>query len=265
MIPRFAFVSTLFTLWSACAGCGEKTSSNPTASASVAVTTSARTSSAPERATPSATPPSSASARSTDTRTWSFDQDAPQEPPKGLEVFTTEGPPPAWLVAGHQFGHSAPFVVHVSEADAHDARATGVVTGPALRDARASVFCTVEPTRTDSPIGTPNPFSVCGLVVRFKDAKNHYLAAANAHDQDVSLYVVRDGHRTRIGGWKSPAMENAWHELTLEVKGDALAVSWDDKRVYEAHDKTFTEPGRVGIATYANSRAEFDDFTVTSL
>ncbi len=77
--------------------------------------------------------------------------------------------------------------------------------------------------------------------------------------------MVKDGHRTRLGSSKSTDLSNAWHQLELEVKGDALAVSLDGKRVVEAHDKTFAEPGRIGVWTHVSSLATFDDFAITPL
>jgi hypothetical protein len=51
-----------------------------------------------------------------------------------------------------------------------------------------------------------------------------------------------------------------WHTLSLKIAGDVLEVAFDERRVIEARDPTFTEPGKVGLWTKADSLTHFADF-----
>ena len=57
----------------------------------------------------------------------------------------------------------------------------------------------------------------------------------------------------------------AWHTLKLSVVGTHFWVFMDDKLLFEADDQTFTEPGKVGLWTKADSVTEFDDFSIAVL
>jgi len=45
---------------------------------------------------------------------------------------------------------------------------------------------------------------------------------------------------------------------------ESLHVSFNDQKLYEVADNTFTEAGKVGLWTKADSIIHFDDFTLDS-
>ena len=53
------------------------------------------------------------------------------------------------------------------------------------------------------------------------------------------------------------------HELAVEAKGDQLQVLLDGKKIIDASDKTFAEPGKFGVWTKADSLIYFDNLTAT--
>jgi hypothetical protein len=55
---------------------------------------------------------------------------------------------------------------------------------------------------------------------------------------------------------------DAWHTLRFEAKGARLKVAFDGKTVIEADDTTFSEPGKVGLWTKADSVSAFDDLKI---
>ena len=81
-------------------------------------------------------------------------------------------------------------------------------------------------------------------------------------EDDVNFYHVVSGRRRQVTGWNGRVTGNAWHELGVDAAGDHFEVSWDGKKVVDAHDRTFTESGKVGLWTKADSITEFDDLTV---
>jgi hypothetical protein len=190
-------------------------------------------------------------------RVWSFDKDKADEAPAGFELAASAGKPGKWAVKADPAAPSAPNVLAQLDTDKTEARfLTAVLTEPTLRDGRIAVRCRPVSGKVEQ---------ACGLVARFKDAKNYYVARANALEKDVNLYVVKDGKRTLLGGAKGSAFGDGWHELRLEAKGDHFEVFWDSARVYTGDDKTFPDAGRVGLWTKADSVTYFDELAVAPL
>jgi len=101
-----------------------------------------------------------------------------------------------------------------------------------------------------------------GLVARFRDKDNYYITRANALESNVRLYKVVGGSRKQFAGKQMNVSSGEWHTLKLAVKGKHFAVSFDDKLLFEADDDTFTEAGKVGLWTKADSVTYFDDLKI---
>ena len=52
-----------------------------------------------------------------------------------------------------------------------------------------------------------------------------------------------------------------WNKLGVQVKGNQFTVFLNDQRLFEAEDNTFSEAGKIGLWTKADSVIYFDDFT----
>ena len=65
--------------------------------------------------------------------------------------------------------------------------------------------------------------------------------------------------------WSGKVASGVWHALALEARGDRLTVIWEGKPIMEESDRTFTEAGKVGVWTKADSVTHFDGLTVTPL
>jgi len=101
-----------------------------------------------------------------------------------------------------------------------------------------------------------------GIVVRVLDADNYYIARANALEDNVRLYTVKDGIRRQIAGKNIKVSRGTWHTLGLKVHGDTLEVSYDGVRLIETRDRTFAGPGKVGLWTKADSLTHFADIAI---
>lgn len=100
-----------------------------------------------------------------------------------------------------------------------------------------------------------------GVVFRAKDKDNFYIARANALENNVSIYLTKDGRRQTIKYWQDvPVPLGKWHELKVEAKGFAFKVSLNGKLVGEIEDtaQTFADAGMVGFWTKADSVTYFD-------
>jgi hypothetical protein len=100
-----------------------------------------------------------------------------------------------------------------------------------------------------------------GVVWRWKDGDNYYVARANALENNVSLYYTERGSRKTLKYVDAPVAARAWHTLRVEFSGTRIAVSLDGKRYIEADDSHIAGPGAVGVWTKADSVTAFDDFT----
>jgi len=108
-----------------------------------------------------------------------------------------------------------------------------------------------------------------GIVWRAKDANNYYVVRANALEDNVTLYKTVKGVRSELdivgrkGGYgvKVPVPANTWHTLRIDFKGPRFSVSFNGKQLFEVEDSTFTEAGKVGLWTKADSITLFDEVT----
>ena len=190
-------------------------------------------------------------------KTWRFDSDKPEMAPAGFAFGRTGGGREGrWVVRAEKDAPSAPNVLAQVDTDATEYRFPVAFTGPEMNDLRLSVKCKPVAGKVDQG---------CGLVFRLKDADNYYLTRANALEDNVRLYHVVKGSRRQFAGWNGKVASGVWHELAVEAQGDHFQVFFNGKKVIDAHDKTFTEAGKIGVWTKADSVIYFDDLSVQPL
>jgi hypothetical protein len=187
--------------------------------------------------------------------TWTFDKDKADAAPPGFAFGRTgDGKAGTWVVKTIKDAPSAGNVVAQTDADSTDNRfPVAVADKPELADLAASVKCKPVSGKVDQ---------ACGLVVRYQDANNYYVTRANALENNVRFYYVKDGKRQQVASWSGKVATNAWHDYKVEIKGDHAVVWFDGKQVLDVKDKTFTRAGKVGLWTKADSVTYFDDFSV---
>ena len=100
-----------------------------------------------------------------------------------------------------------------------------------------------------------------GLVWRWKDGNNYYVARANALEGNVSLYYTARGRRITIKYVDAPVSGNEWHALRVEFSGRNIRVFLDGKQYIEQEDSHISGAGAVGVWTKADSITAFDDFS----
>jgi hypothetical protein len=108
-----------------------------------------------------------------------------------------------------------------------------------------------------------------GVVWRAKDANNYYVARANALEDNFVLYKTVNGTRSpldivgRKGGYgvSVPVPANIWHSLRIDFKGARFTASFNGRQMFEVEDSTFTDAGKVGLWTKADSVTVFDEMT----
>jgi hypothetical protein len=100
-----------------------------------------------------------------------------------------------------------------------------------------------------------------GVVWRWKDGNNYYVARANALENNVSLYYTENGRRITIKYVDAPVAKNAWHTLRVDFSAKRIKVTLNGKTYIEVDDEHIRGAGAVGLWTKADSVTAFDDFT----
>lgn len=110
-----------------------------------------------------------------------------------------------------------------------------------------------------------------GIVWRYADKNNYYIVRANALEDNVVLYIVKDGKRTDLpvkgkgktyGAKVPPIAKDVWSTLAVSVKGNNFKVNFNGQDLYEVEDTTFVQPGKIGLWTKADSVMLFDDLKI---
>src|SRR6266853_310869 len=95
-----------------------------------------------------------------------------------------------------------------------------------------------------------------GVVWRWREADNYYVARANALENNVVAYKVvrcRRTHLTPVGaapgtyGVKVPVPTGAWHTLRVDFTGAQFEITYDGRHLFAVRDDTFRDAGLVGI------------------
>ena len=102
-----------------------------------------------------------------------------------------------------------------------------------------------------------------GIVWRYQDANNYYVARMNPLEDNYRVYKVVAGKRTQLGtkeDLKIPAGE--WHVLKIKQAGEQIECWLDGKKYLDVKDDTFAKAGRIGLWTKADAQTYFDDLQV---
>jgi hypothetical protein len=100
-----------------------------------------------------------------------------------------------------------------------------------------------------------------GLVWRWKDGGNYYVARANALENNVSLYHTTRGSRHTIKYVDAPVAADQWHTLRVEFAAERIKVLLDGKPYVDLEDNHIAGSGAVGVWTKGDSVTAFDDFS----
>jgi hypothetical protein len=105
-----------------------------------------------------------------------------------------------------------------------------------------------------------------GIVWRYQDAGNYYVARMNPLEDNFRVYKVVAGKRSKEfqdATVKVPV--NTWHMLKITMKGDHIECYLDGKKYLDAKDDTFKTAGKVGLWSKADAQTSFDDLRITDL
>ncbi len=181
--------------------------------------------------------------------TTNFDADKPGTLPAGWVAGVTGSGEPRWAVEADGTAPSAPNVLKQS----------GKGTFPWCVKKEVSLADGFVEVKFKPVAGREDRAG--GLVWRWKDGNNYYVARANALEDNVSLYYTANGRRITIKYVDAPVPANVWHTLRVEFKDKHISVLLDGKRHIDLDDTHIAGPGAVGVWTKADSVTSFDDFS----
>jgi hypothetical protein len=184
--------------------------------------------------------------------TDNFDKDRPGGPPAGWACGVTGRGSPRWTVEADGAAPSAPNVL----------RQSGSGTFPWCVKEKTSIANGFVEVKFKAEKGREDRAG--GVVWRWKDGDNYYVARANALEDNVSLYYTAGGRRNTIKYVDAPVPANVWHTLRVEFSGKRIKVLLDGKAYIEQEDDHIASAGAVGVWTKADSVTAFDDFSYGS-
>jgi 3-keto-disaccharide hydrolase len=197
------------------------------------------------------------------TRKVDFSDDAVGQAPKGFEFGHTAkaGAPGKWVV---QAEGTEKYLAQVDPDSTRSRFPVAVVADVSAADVDLSTRFKPVSGRVDR---------AAGLVWRFLNEDNYYIVRANALENNVVLYKVEKGKRTdlpvkgegRTYGKAAQVPSGQWSTLHVVATGPRFEVFFNGTKLYEVEDTTFTQPGKVGVWTKADSVTQFDDLTIVTI
>ncbi|MEN6451519.1 MAG: family 16 glycoside hydrolase [Thermoguttaceae bacterium] len=96
-----------------------------------------------------------------------------------------------------------------------------------------------------------------GVVWRYKDAKNYYVARINPLEPNYRLYKVVDGKRTKVATAELKVPAGRWHVLHVVQQGNHIQCFFGNKKYLDVKDDTFPDAGKIGVWTKADAQTSF--------
>jgi hypothetical protein len=182
---------------------------------------------------------------------WNFEDVEVGALPKGwMAAKTGDGDGSVWKIVVDKSAPAGAQVLAQVAAGPRPLFNLCVAQAPLLRDVELSVSFQAVQGKIDQG---------GGVVWRYADANNYYIARFNPLENNLRLYKVVDGKRTQLATVEElQAPAGKWHTLDIRMQGDKIACSLNGKRLIEATDTTFTKSGKIGLWTKADAETRFD-------
>ncbi|MCP4130862.1 MAG: hypothetical protein GY754_07755 [bacterium] len=204
-----------------------------------------------------------AAALSAQTLVLTFDNDPVGAMPKGFSnLLSGKGKIGNWVVIKEETAGSEKNVLAQTGMDTTGYRFP-VCIYDGIKAKNATISVTFKPMK-----GTVDQAG--GIVWRFIDKNNYYIARANALEDNVVTYIVKNGRRIDLPlvgkgktyGKKVKVPAGIWSELKIVVRDDLFIIYLNNARLYSVKDKTFRKPGKMGLWTKADSYTLFNNLTI---
>lgn len=102
-----------------------------------------------------------------------------------------------------------------------------------------------------------------GLVWRYIDKNNYYIARYNPLENNLRFYSVVNGNRKELKSLDSDIKSGEWFTMTIEMNENKITCSLNGIKLIETSDDTFKSAGLIGLWTKADAVTYFDDLKIT--
>jgi hypothetical protein len=187
-------------------------------------------------------------------RAWNFDQVPAGQLPPGLSAQKTgRGALPKWEVLADSTAPSpSNALAQRSKENTGEHFSLAIIEESDYQDLELEVkFKAVEGTEDQGG----------GLIWRYQDPDNYYIARANPLEDNFRIYRVVQGGRRQLASAYFKVTNGAWHTMRIVAKGDQMECFYDDEKYLDVRDPTFTR-GKIGFWTKADAVTYFDDLRV---
>jgi hypothetical protein len=186
----------------------------------------------------------------------SLAQDPIGKPPVQFTFAVTgEGQDIHWDVQlDHLAAARRPILVQSGKAEPGDNVALALLNGVMLQNGEMDVRFKVNSGEDDQS---------AGIVWRYQDPQNYYLARASAKDESCSVYRVKKGMLKLLDTQQVTVMPYTWHGLRVVFVQKNYTVFVDGELVVGGKDSGLMKAGKVGLCTLSDSAVHFDDIRVS--
>ena len=179
-----------------------------------------------------------------------FDDDKVGAPPPGFSLAAgRDAAPDRWSV---RRDGNVRALVHEGKASPPDSFAVAILSGAQYGDVEVSVrFKATGGGRT------------AGLVWKYQDPMNYYVAQLDLVRQEVAVYRVASGNRIRIEREDDLELDpDAWHSLRIRQDNGQIRFYLAGIRIMTERDRFPRTTANVGIWVSGDSTVMFDDFRI---
>ncbi|MDO9186234.1 MAG: DUF1080 domain-containing protein [Bacteroidia bacterium] len=104
-----------------------------------------------------------------------------------------------------------------------------------------------------------------GLVWRYIDNNNYYIARCNPLENNFRFYKIINGNRKQVQSVDCNIKTGEWFTMTINMNGNKITCSSNGIKMIETTDDTFLNAGRVGFWTKADAQTYFDNLTISPI
>ncbi len=101
-----------------------------------------------------------------------------------------------------------------------------------------------------------------GLVWRYIDNNNYYIARCNPLENNFRFYKVVNGSRKQLKSVDCNIKSGEWFTMSIVMNGNNISCSLNGSKMIETSDDTYPNAGKVGLWTKADAQSYFDDLSV---
>lgn len=187
---------------------------------------------------------------------YNFDQDL--QLPSGWQIDATGGQAADWQVVTDHSATSKPNSLRITRIHERSRVNFNLFWSPATGFKNGSIEARIRADNGSVDQGG-------GLIWRVSDSNNYYITRYNPLENNLRLYIVKDGARKML--YDVPNIHIAsktWFLLKVTHHDNKIQVFLNGQPLITFSDNTFMQAGGVGLWAKADALTSFDDIHIES-